>query len=220
MKRVFLLTMCLWVSVLTSCERNVSTKPVNGNDSMRVYEKKIALTFDDGPGRYTGLLLDGLKERGVKASFFVIGENISGNEEIIKRMSEDGHLIGNHTYSHIKLNSIPKEKAYQEINHTNQLISDITGRNVNYIRPPYGLRNEDDSVYCNMAPVFWSVDTKDWENRNIDEIVKFVTENIKCGDIILMHDIYHTSVVAALRIIDELKVQGYVFVTVDELMDR
>ena len=102
-------------------------------------QKKIALTFDDGPHPYyTEQLLDGLKERGVKATFFVTGEHAKLHADIIKRMSEDGHLIGNHTYSHMQLGKTNREEFKEELVQTNEVIKGITGEEVIYVRPPYG----------------------------------------------------------------------------------
>ena len=105
-------------------------------------EKRIAITFDDGPHRlYTPKLLDGLKERGIHATFFLVGENIGNNEALVKRMAEEGHLIGNHTFSHVQLTKMKKEDACWEVQQTNERICAVTGAPVLYIRPPYGSWN-------------------------------------------------------------------------------
>lgn len=187
--------------------------------SYECYENMIALTFDDGPRKATTeKLLDGLKERGVKATFFLIGSNIEGNEALIKRMYEEGHLIGNHTYSHIQLNTVNAQEAYDEVVKTNKIISDITGTQPKYIRPPYGTYSNNLLMKINMTPVMWSVDPDDWNTNNTQRIVQSVVKNAKCGDIILLHDIYDTSVAAALEIVDQLQAKGFVFVTVDQLL--
>lgn len=183
------------------------------------YENLIAITFDDGPRRSTtGKLLDGLKERGVKATFFLVGSNVEGNEDLIKRMYDEGHLIGNHTYSHVQLSTVNATQAYNEIVETNQIISQITGETPKYIRPPYGSYSSKLLMQINMIPVLWSVDPDDWDTTNTGKVVQSVVKNVKCGDIILLHDIYDSSVTAALEIIDQLKAKGYVFVTVDQLL--
>lgn len=181
--------------------------------------KKVALTFDDGPHVvYTKELLDGLKEREVKATFFVLGQNAEANPDIIKKMHEEGHLIGNHTYSHVQLTRLTSAEQCDEISRTNDLIYDITGEYPQYIRPPFG--EWDDKAECKivMIPVLWSVDTLDWTTENSSSVVKKGTKNIKDGDIILMHDFYKSSVKAALSIVDILKAEGFEFVTVDELI--
>lgn len=181
--------------------------------------KKIALTFDDGPHpRYTEELLDGLAERNVKATFFLLGENIEGKETIIKRMAEEGHLIGNHTYYHVDVTQLPQTEACQEILDTSERITEITGQPVEYIRPPFGNWDKELESQVMMLPIFWSVDTLDWTTRNEEQIVQKVVTNIEENDIILMHDSYDSTVKAALRIIDLLQAEGYEFVTADELI--
>lgn len=113
---------------------------------------RVALTFDDGPHpSYTKKLLDGLKERGVKATFFVVGENIPGREDIIRQMWEDGHLIGNHTYNHEDISKMTPEKACEELTKTSELVKEITGEGTAYVRPPFG--NWDDSLDCTMTMI-------------------------------------------------------------------
>jgi len=181
--------------------------------------KRVALTFDDGPHPiYTEPLLDGLKERGVKATFFVTGQNASLHPDIIKRMYDEGHLIGNHTYSHIELTKSNREKFKQELVETNKVIQQITGEEVLYVRPPYGAWDKNLETELNMFPILWSVDPLDWCTANSSCITQAVLKNVGENDIILMHDYYKTSVEAALMIVDELQKQGYEFVTVDKIL--
>lgn len=197
-------------------ETPVSTKSAANCDC---YENTIAITFDDGPDeKTTEKLLDGLKERGVKATFFLIGESIEGNEDLVKRMYDEGHLIGNHTYTHVQLCKLSVDSAYEEIVKTNEKIESITGEKPKYIRPPYGSYSNKLLMRVEMTPVLWSVDPEDWNTKNVNQVVKSVTKNVKPGDIILLHDIYDSSVTAALEIIDQLQAKGYVFVTVDQLI--
>lgn len=181
--------------------------------------KKIALTFDDGPHKvYTERLLDGLKERNVKATFFLLGENIEGKEEIVKRIAQEGHLIGNHTFYHVDITKLDPEEACEEIQKTSEKITEITGEPVEYVRPPFG--NWDKNLECDvtMIPIFWTVDTLDWTTGNADQIVQKVVTAVEENDIILMHDSYDSTVQAALRMIDLLQAEGYEFVTADELI--
>ena len=179
----------------------------------------IAITFDDGPSsRYTGRLLDGLKERNVKASFFLIGENAEENPELVERIYKEGHLIGNHTYSHIQMTHLSEEAAVREIEKTDQVISAITGEHVAYMRPPFGAWQRELEIKMEVLPVLWSVDPLDWTTENVDEIVSKVVTEVEEGDIILLHDCYASSVEAALRIVDILQKEGYEFVTVDRLL--
>ena len=181
--------------------------------------KKIAITFDDGPHPcYTEQLLDGLKERGVVATFFVTGEHAELHPEVIARMQEEGHLIGNHTYSHIQLTKSNRETFKEELIKTNEILKEITGEEVQYVRPPYGSWDKSFEKELNMFPVLWTVDPLDWCSDNVSGIVQKVISKVKENAIILMHDEYKSTVTAALQIIDELREQGYEFVTVDELL--
>lgn len=185
----------------------------------REEKPKVALTFDDGPSkRYTPALLDGLKERGVHASFFLMGKNIEGNEEIVRRMEEEGHLVGNHTYNHVQLDKVTRQEAKEEVEKTSNEIFEITGVYPSYVRPPFGAWPKDLEFCITMVPVFWNIDTLDWQTKNADSVVRIVEKNVQDGSIILMHDGYKTSVEAALRIVDLLTKEGYEFVTVDELV--
>ncbi len=181
--------------------------------------KCVALTFDDGPNKEcTKDLLDGLKARGVKATFFLMGESINGNEDLVRRMKEEGHLIGNHSYRHIQLTKAGEKAVCEAVDQTSLMIEEITGQRPQYLRPPYGDWNDDLECKVDMTTVLWSVDSLDWKLQNRQKIVKRVLKDVKDGDIILMHDIFPTSVEAALEIIDTLTPQGYTFVTVDEVL--
>lgn len=182
--------------------------------------KIAALTFDDGPSDvYTEEILDGLKERGVKASFFLIGKNIEGREDLVKRMDEEGHLIGNHTYDHVQLSKLSKKDALVEINKCSRIIHQITGKQVNYIRPPFGAWNNKLDKATNLKVAMWDVDPRDWCTFDTQCIVRHIAAHVEDGYIILMHDGYETSVEAALQTVDQLKSQGYEFVTLDELVE-
>lgn len=191
--------------------KDILTKPSS--------EKLVALTFDDGPHAVcTPMLLDGLKERGVHATFFLMGENIEGNEELVSRMKQEGHLIGNHSYRHIQLTKEGEDKVCDAIEKTEGIISGITGTRPQYLRPPYGDWNDELECRMNLTTVFWTVDSLDWKLQDTSQIVSRVLKRTGNSDIILMHDIFPTSVEAALQIVDTLQAQGYTFVTVDELM--
>lgn len=186
---------------------------------IRAEKPRIAITFDDGPSaKYTPQLLDGLKERNVKASFFVIGKMAEENPKLIQREKEEGHLIGNHTYNHVDISKISDEDAVSEIQKTNQVIEKVTKDNVEYLRAPFGSWKKNLVGRMNVFPVAWSVDPLDWTTENADEIVNKVVTEVKENDIILLHDCYQSSVDATLRIIDILRKEGYEFVTVDKLI--
>ena len=189
------------------------------NASILAERKKIALTFDDGPcAGCTDQLLDGLKKRNVKATFFLIGKNAENNPQLVRRIYEEGHLIGNHTYSHVEITKVSDEEAIQELQKTDQIIWKITGEHVQYMRPPFGAWQKELESRLEVLPVLWTVDPLDWTTENVEEIVNKVVTETKENDIILLHDCYKSSVEAALRIIDDLQKEGYEFVTVDQLL--
>ncbi len=180
--------------------------------------KKIALTFDDGPNvACTGRLLDGLKKRNVRATFFVIGKNAKKNPKLTKRIYEEGHMIGNHTYTHIDMSKVSEGKAGKELKKTSRIVHAITGEYPQYMRPPYGVCSQKLEESLDMILVRWTIDPLDWKTENTNEIVKKVVTKAEENDIILLHDCYKSSVDAALKIIDILQKKGYEFVTVDEL---
>lgn len=213
--------LCLWAGgkrqdTTAPASQEVSTGKITGEEDVA---KKIALTFDDGPHpRYTEQLLDGLKERNVVATFFVIGENAQNYPNIIRREQEEGHLIGNHTYSHIQLTSGNRETFREELVKTNEILENITGEKVSFVRPPYGSWDKSFEKELNMFPVLWNIDPLDWCSHNAECIAAKVVENAGDGDIILMHDYYDTSVTAALEVVDVLQKRGFQFVTVEEIL--
>lgn len=212
---------CLVLSVVQQGkqQRGIVSWAKESDEKQATEIKKIALTFDDGPHpTYTGKLLDGLKERGIHATFFVTGEHAALHPDIIKRMQEEGHLIGNHTYSHIQLTCNNRETFKQELIKTNQVINEITGEDVLYVRPPYGSWDKKFEKELNMFPVLWNVDPLDWCTNDADKVAERICKNVGEGDIILMHDYYDTSVTAALKVVDRLQKEGYSFVTVDEIL--
>lgn len=181
--------------------------------------KKIAITFDDGPHPYyTEQLLDGLKERGVQATFFVTGEHAQLHPDVIKRMQKEGHLIGNHTYSHMQLSDSNREKFKQELIDTNKILKEITGTEIQYVRPPYGTWDKEFEDELNMIPVLWTIDPLDWCSDNSACVAEKIVEKADEDEIILMHDYFESSVTAALIVVDELLAEGYTFVTVDEIL--
>lgn len=180
---------------------------------------KLALTFDDGPHpSYTKPLLDGLRERKVQATFFVMGKNVEEYPELVEQMKKDGHLIGNHTYSHLQLSHANEEQFKQELQRTSDLIQELTGEAPEFVRPPFGTWEKKFEDELNMFPVLWTIDPLDWCSDNADCVARTVIAKAGENDIILMHDQYPSSVTAALRIVDVLQEEGYEFVTVDEIL--
>ena len=181
--------------------------------------KKVALTFDDGPNPdYTGMLLDGLKERGVKVTFFVLGSEVELYPQLARRASEEGHLIGVHAYRHVNLRQLSDAQAIEQIDRTNGAIYRATGQYASYIRPPYGCWKEDLDYEVQMVEVLWDIDPRDWATTSSDLVVQRVLNEVEENSIILLHDASKSSVQAAFTIIDTLQKQGYTFVTVEELI--
>ena len=181
--------------------------------------KEVALTFDDGPSpECTKDLLEGLKERNVKATFFVIGEKAEAYPDLIKKIQDDGHIIGNHSYTHVNLGILSKKDACEQIRKTNDAIYQITGEYPQFLRSPFGSTQKNLDCQMNMIEVLWDVDPKDWATSNSSVIAQRVLGDVEENDIILLHDASESSVLAAFKIIDELKTQGYTFVTVEEIL--
>lgn len=184
-----------------------------------ILEKRIAITFDDGPNQdYTEILLKGLKERGVHATFFLLGKEVEKYPEIVKQMYEDGHLIGTHSYEHVNLCNLSDCAAIEQVDKTNEAIYEITGSYPEYIRPPYGCWKSNLDYETKMIEVLWDVDPLDWKTSNSGVIAKRVLDKVEEDSIILLHDASESSVEAAFQIIDELKKEGYTFVTVDKIL--
>lgn len=192
-----------------------------GGDPYHELPKRVALTFDDGPHPdYTGKLLDGLKERKVRATFFVMGKQAEEYPQLVKRMASEGHLIGNHTYSHLQLKKSNREEFKEELKKTSNIVRNITGEELQYVRPPYGTWDKSFETELNMFPILWDIDPLDWCKSDASCIARNVISKVGKDNIILMHDQYDSSIEAALLIVDELTKQGYEFVTVDELLEE
>ncbi|QHU94198.1 polysaccharide deacetylase family protein [Candidatus Saccharibacteria bacterium oral taxon 488] len=182
--------------------------------------KVIALTFDDGPGPYTAHLLDILDQYGAKATFFLIGSKVSGQAGVVRSMHARGHQLGNHSWSHPELPKLPVGQIAGEIDRTNDAIKQATGVKPTILRPPYGAVNSavlEQLRLRGMSSILWSVDTRDWADRNSEIICSRAVAGAHPGAIILMHDIHQTSVGAVPCILSALKQQGYSFVTVQGL---
>lgn len=211
------LAFALCVLLLTGC--GGPAVETDGTAMLSEEVKYVALTFDDGPHKdTTAALLDGLKERGAAATFFLIGTEIAGKEDLVARMGEEGHQVGNHTWSHLRLETAPPETVVYEIQRTDEAIGAILGGSGYWLRTPYGLLPQVGETLLSVPLVKWSVDPRDWESRNKEKIVSAVMADVRPGSIILLHDIYPSSVEAALEIVDRLQAKGYWFVTVEELL--
>ena len=183
--------------------------------------KYVALTFDDGPSpRCTPRLLDGLQERGIRATFFVVGCQLVKDPDIVIRMAAEGHQIGNHSYDHQKLDKLSPQEAAEDMGKNNDLLCQLLGEGDYWIRPPYGLLSEAELQEITVPVVGWSVDTEEWKSKDTGKILDVIYREISDGDIILLHDRYLSPVEAALQAVDHLQQQGYQFVTVAELLEN
>ena len=216
MRRVFALLLCAAVCAALALRREAAVPAQGPAEMTQVY---AALTFDDGPHRSTtDRLLDGLRERGARATFFLVGEEIGANRDLVRRMEDEGHQVGNHTWGHRRLNDLTADEAAQEIGKTDALLTEILGPGSYWLRPPYGFLPKDGERLISMPMIKWSVDPRDWESRDKDKVVQAVEEAIQPNSIVLLHDLYPSSVDAALELVDRLSAKGYRFVTVEELL--
>ncbi len=184
-------------------------------------EKLVALTFDDGPsGRFTRKLLDGLESWDVKATFLLCGYRMEQYPELTERIFKEGHEIGLHGYSHKSMEKLCKQDVSQEIQKTMALLPE--GCQASFLRPPGGMTGKGTTAAAKawgLSLLHWSVDPKDWATHDAAAIEKQVLGQVQDGDVILLHDMSDSSVDAALAIIDELRQQGFRFVTVSELAE-
>lgn len=180
--------------------------------------KLVALTFDDGPkSTTTPRLVEGLAQRGVKATFFLIGAQIEDNADLVCQMAQAGHQLGVHTYDHVSLLNLNQADFDAQVQRTRQTLEGLLGPGEYFLRPPYGEVDDGIKRYAGSPIILWSVDPEDWHNRKVQREVAHIVSEVKDGDIILMHDIFPESVDAALQVVDQLHHAGYVFVTVEEL---
>lgn len=204
------------LNIVLLCSLLPITLPTQAADG----PKLLAITFDDGPSQYTEQLLDGLEARKAKATFFMVGPNVSRYPELIKRMKAEGHQLATHTMSHAYLPKLSEAKIREEVEGVDQRISEIIGEGKYYLRPPYGAFNKTVKTTVKAPLIHWSLDTEDWRYRNSSGVYQAIMRSVSDGDIILLHDLYKTSVEGALQAIDTLQGQGYVFVTVEQLLRR
>lgn len=182
-------------------------------------KKLIAFTFDDGPSYIgTNKLLDNLDKYNARVTFFVLGSRVENYKDTLTKAYKMGNTIGNHTYSHSNLLKLDNYSVMDEIKKTNETIKNITGSETIYLRPPYGNINSDIKNISNMYTILWDLDTEDWKNKDKDRIADYIVSNAHDGSIVLLHDLYETSVDGALLAMERLEKEGYAFVTIDEMI--
>ena len=184
-------------------------------------ERIVALTFDDGPAQHTGRILDLLEEHGGAATFFVLGYRVQSHSATLKRMMEIGSEIAGHSWDHPDFSLLTEEEITRQIKDVSEAIEPFIEEPSRIFRPPYGRTNElvkQVSKELGYAIINWTLDPRDWEHRDADHIYNHIMSNVQSGDIILMHDIYASTLEAAERIIPRLIEEGYRLVTVSELL--
>ncbi|WP_327372768.1 polysaccharide deacetylase family protein [Thermomonospora echinospora] len=191
-----------------------STPPV---DCTRA--KCVALTFDDGPGPYTGRLLDDLAKARARATFFVLGAHVGPNAELVRRMVAEGHDVGNHTWSHPYLPRLSEAEARSEVQRTQEVVQQVAGVRPTIFRPPYGATNAQVGNAAGLPQIMWSVDPMDWRRPDAARTTQVVLRDTRPGSIVLLHDVKEASVAAVPGILAQLSGRGYRFVTVSELFN-
>ncbi len=190
-------------------------------DCTTAESKCVALTFDDGPGEQTPELLDAFAEHNAKATFFLTGEPLRENPDILRREYAEGHEIANHTDAHPDLTSINSDKIENELAPVDAMVHRQTGHDTTLMRPPYGATNDSSaevSKDMGMAEILWSLDTNDWKDREADKVVSRTMDDVKPGSIVLMHDIHGSTVDAMPELLEKLNDEGFTMVTVSQLL--
>lgn len=220
MKRSICAALVLLLALLSGCgtvEPTAAVQSVTEGEGARKY---VALTFDDGPSpRCTPQLLDGLRELGAHATFFVVGCQVEKDPDIVQRIADEGHQVGNHSYDHAALNTLTSAQALEDLQKNDRLLRELLGDGAYWVRPPYGLLPEEEAAALTVPLVNWSVDTEDWRTKDRDKILDVIYRCTGDGDIVLLHDRYQNTVDAVLTAVAHLQQQGYEFVTVAELLE-
>lgn len=180
----------------------------------------VAFTFDDGPNKgSTERILNTLEKHGVHATFFLVGNRIDYNKDIVKRMHELGCDVASHSFDHAQLNDLKKKKIKQEYSRTNSILKNLIGDKAHFVRTPYGTHTDKILEATDYPVILWNVDTEDWKSRNKKKILKRVIGKVNDGDIILMHDIYDSTADAVETMVPKLIKQGYQIVSVSEMFE-
>ena len=199
--------------------RSTAPRPLPRTDCTRA--KCVALTFDDGPGPYTGRLLDLLADRRARATFFVVGDNAAAHPDLLRRAADEGHEIGNHTQDHRDLSRLPAMQVTSDIQLTEEVVRNATGRSPRLLRPPYGATNATVGAVAKslgLAQVMWSVDPSDWRDRDARLVADRVVSASRPGSIVVLHDDHRTTVDAVPQIIKRLQAKGYTLATASDVL--
>lgn len=222
---VFVVVLVLWLATSaigsSFIRLNYHVKAYCHNPSER--ENKIALTFDDGPNENTREILDILKENNVKATFFCIGKNIEKHPDILRRIAEEGHLIGNHSHSHSDyFDFYTKCKIVKELRETDNLVEEITGKKPNFFRPPYGVTTPSMRRALQLTKhkvIGWNIRSMDGVSQNANRIFNRVLNQLSPGSVVLLHDTRIQTNVVLEQLLLSLRAKKYEVVPLDELLD-
>lgn len=177
----------------------------------------VAFTFDDGPSIYTKDFVNTLNEYGFKATFFELGNRIKYNQGVVEYLLNNGMEVASHSYSHKNLNILGDKEIDSEVNSTSIIFNEITKESIKLFRPPYGNLEKNILDRINYPIIMWDIDSYDWLYKDEEIVYKNIINNIKDGSIVLMHDVYITSLEALKKVLPELKAMGYTVTTVSEL---
>ena len=223
MKRLAIMLLCLLC--ICGVKKGDNAPPTSAQQQMPLPAQQqmatgyVALTFDDGPTPgHTARLLDGLKERGIHATFFLTGYRLEGNEALVRRMKAEGHQIGNHSYDHAQLTSLSAAAALEDLTRCDLALCTLLGEGEYWVRPPYGSIHPQTLLALDVPVVCWSVDPLDWSATDAETIADHIVRHATDGAIILLHDCYADTVDAALAAADRLLAQGLQPVTVEQLL--
>jgi peptidoglycan-N-acetylglucosamine deacetylase len=226
---VFPILFCLSILTAGAEDPNATSNPTPSPAKpatyaqVRVDQPYVAMTFDDGPSaETTPRLLEILKQRNIKATFFLIGQNAAANPDIVRRILAEGHEIGNHSWTHPQLSKLSDDRVTAEITKTQNAIKDASGYTPTLLRPPYGAitarQREWIANQFGLNIILWSVDPFDWKRPGSSVITQRILSQVRPGAIILSHDIHKQTVDAMPATLDGLIAKGYKFVTVSQLI--
>jgi len=226
---VFPILFCLSVLTVFAEDPNSTSNPTPSPAKaatyaqVRVDQPYIAMTFDDGPSaENTPRLLEILKQRNIKATFFLIGQNAAANPDIVRRILAEGHEVGNHSWTHPQLSKLSDDRVTAEITKTQAAIKDASGYAPTLLRPPYGAitprQREWIANQFGLNIILWSVDPFDWKRPGASVITQRILSQVRPGSIVLSHDIHKQTVDAMPATLDALIAKGYKFVTVSQLI--
>jgi peptidoglycan/xylan/chitin deacetylase (PgdA/CDA1 family) len=200
-------------------------EPSPGIRSVSTTKKVCALTFDDGPDpRTTPIILDVLKKHGVHASFFVVGSKVLKHADLIRRIHQEGHDLGNHTYSHARISFCSKKKMLREIEATQQALLKVVPSLCNFFRPPHGRfmgeQKEILETHTHLKTIMWDVCPNDWTLTSTEPLLANIRGELKPGSIILLHDVISNTAHSIEALIQSLQQDGYQCLSVSELLQH